>query len=374
MGDSHSGSNPVNRLGSNRVTIAKLAAYLGLSKGTVSRALNDYSEISENTKARVFAAAEKMGYRPLEHAQAIRTGRIKSIGLILQTDQHDGYGPFLRDFLAGISQEATALGWTLTVASAGSVDEFKTVASRLVEQRKVDGFILPRTHVVDRRFEFLRQAGIPSVLFGRVGYGKEGTESGAAWFDVNGEEAIARLVERLKGFGHRRIGFVGAPEEYNFAHMRRDGYLRGLERAGLTSDNGLIYGEARTRHDGSVALQTLLHKPEPPTAVVFSTDETALGAYDTASNLGLRLGQDISIASYDGAARGSYMLPALTTCRVNLHEAGARLAALLVRRVEGELPEELRELVPAQLSVGGTDGPACLSSTELAALVCKAAA
>ena len=359
---------------SGRVTIDDLAASLGLAKGTVSRALNGYDDISKQTKTKVAAAARELGYRPLGHAQAIRTGRIRSIGLILQTDEHDGYGPFLRDFLAGISQQTSALGWTLTVASATSHSDFEAVAARLVDQRKVDGFILPRTLLNDARYRFLRELGVHSVLFGRVGFGIKGADDGASWFDIDGEQAFAEAVRRLAGFGHRRIGFVGAPEEYNYAHIRRRGYIRGLAEAGLPLDIEIALANVRTRKDGRQATRKLLHLPEPPTAFVFATDETALGAYDAAMDLRLALGRDFSVISYDGAARGGYMMPALTTFRVNLNEAGSRLASFLVRRVEGEPPESLRELTPAKLVEGGTDGPAALSSAELAARVFLAAA
>ena len=358
MGERESGRNRNIRPRSGRLTIDDLAASLGMAKGTVSRALNGYDDIAEETKSRVAAAAEELGYRPLGHAQAIRTGRIKSIGLILQMDEHDGYGPFLRDFLAGISQQTSALGWTLTVASAASHSDFEEVATRLVDQRKVDGFILPRTHLNDARFNFLRDMGVHSVLFGRV----------------DGELALFEAVKRLADFGHRRIGFVGAPVEFNYAHIRRDGYVRGLAKAGLPFDGEITLSNVRTLSEGGQATRKLLHLPEPPTAIVFATDEAALGAYDAAADHGLALGRDLSIVSYDGAARGSFMMPALTTFRVNLNEAGSRLASFLVRRVEGEPPESLRELTPAKLVEGGTDGPAVLSSTELAARVCQAAA
>ena len=373
MGESESSRHRTIRPRSGRLTIDDLAASLGLTKGTVSRALNGYDDIAEQTKIRVAAAARELGYRPLGHAQAIRTGRIKSIGLILQMDEHDGYGPFLRDFLAGISQKTSALGWTLTVASATSHHDFEAVATRLVDQRKVDGFILPRTLLHDARYNFLRDMGVHSVLFGRVGFGIEGADAGASWFDIDGELALSEAVGRLAGFGHRRIGFVGAPVEYNYAHIRRDGYIRGLAKAGLPFDGEIALSNVRTRKDGGQATRKLLHLQEPPTAIIFATDETALGAYDAAADHGLNLGRDFSIVSYDGAARGSYMMPALTTFRVNLNEAGSRLASFLVRRVEGEPPESLRELTPAKLVEGGTDGPAVLSSTELAARVCQAA-
>ncbi len=351
---------------SGRVTLSALADSLALSKGTVSKALNGYCDVSDLTKARVAEAADRLGYRPLSHAQAIRTGRAKSIGLILQADEHDGYGFFLRDFLAGISKSASAHGWTLTVASAGSHEDFREIAARLVEQRKVDGFILPRTQLHDSRYVFLNRMGVHSVLFGRIWHDGGTCDPNAAWYDIDGEYAFADAVTRMRNHGHRRIGFVGSPAEYTYAHIRKAGYLLGLERAGMKVGKDLMVSDVRTREDGEKATQRLLGLPAPPTAIVFSTDEAAMGAYAVASRLGLKLGRDLSISAYDGAARGSYMAPALTSYRVDVAAAGERLSSLLIRRAEGAAPESLREIAAAQFVKGGTDGPPSLSSRELA--------
>lgn len=359
-----SGMNPHDFNG--RMTISKLADSLALSKGTVSKALNGYCDVSAETKKRVIKAAKQLGYRPLEHAQAIRTGRIKSIGLVLQKDDYDGYNFFLKDFLIGITQSIASLGWTLTVASANSYDDFQEVASRLVEQRKVDGFILPRTKVYDRRYAYLTEMGVPNVLFGRLHQGFKDQDTSVAWYDIDGQCAFADAVLRMSNHGHSRIGFVGAPSHYTYAQIREGGYLLGLAEAGLPLDKNLIVSNMQTREDGERATLMLLSLPKPPTAIIFTTDETAIGAYTVAARLGLKLGRDLSISAYDGTARGGFMMPVLTSYKVNLHQAGSRLSSLLINRVEGVKPQTLREVAYAEFMKGGTDGPPALNSNQLA--------
>ena len=103
-----------------RVTITTLAESLGLAKGTVSRALNGYPDISDATRARVMNAAKRMGYAPMAHAQAIRTGRVRALGIVLQVGEHDAQRPFLAEFLAGLTTAASAENWTLTLATAST--------------------------------------------------------------------------------------------------------------------------------------------------------------------------------------------------------------------------------------------------------------
>ncbi len=352
------------RIGKGRVTISHLAEALGLTKGTVSRAMNGYPDISDRTRARVMRQAERMGYRPLSHAQAIRTGRVRSIGLVIQTDAHDGQRPFLAEFLAGLTQSASAESWTLTVATARSDGELTATLDRLVDERKADGFILPRTRLEDERVALLRDHDVPFVLYGRTG-----DPEGCAWYDILGEEAMAQAVMRLAAQGHERIAHVGGGEGYTYARLREEGFIAGMRAAGLAHDPALIRRDAVTRAAGAAATRGLLQQGDPPTAIVFATDMAALGAYDAAQALGLEIGRDLSVMGYDGIPEGQWMRPALTTFSVDTRAAGARLAHLLIERIRGAAPEDLRETARARLSAGGSDGPPRLDSRALAARI-----
>lgn len=344
-----------------RVTISDLADALGLTKGTVSRALNGYTDISESTRRRVLARAEAMGYRPLAPAQAIRTGRTRAIGLVLQNDWHDAQRPFLSEFLEGLSTAASAEHWTMTVATAGSDAEMLETLERLLDERKADGFVLPRTRREDHRIGLLREAGVPFVLYGRTGDG-----AGCAWYDILGEDAMRDAVRRLVALGHRRIAYVGAGTLFNFSGLRRAGFRTGLAEAGLPEDPALQLGSALTRDEGAAAARRLWQLDMPPTAIVFAVDAAALGAYRAAAELGLVVGRDVSLIGYDGIPDALHADPALTTFRVDTRAAGSRLAELLIRRIRGAAPETLRECVPAHLEQGGSDGPPALSPAALA--------
>lgn len=347
-----------------RVRIGDVAAALGLTKGTVSRALNGYPDIAQSTQLRVKRAAETMGYRPLAHAQAIRTGRVRAMGLIVEIGEYDSHRPFLAEFLAGVTRGAGAENWTLTVATSVSPEDTQTTLARLVDEHKADGFILPRTRLDDPRVNLLRAQGIPFILYGRT---RDAT--GCAWFDIVGEDAMRDAVLRLAGQGHRRIAFVNGGSEYNFAMVRYQGYLKGLQEAGLPADPALMATDAVTTDDGQAAAERLLQLDRPPTAFVYATDKAALGVYRAAQNLGLRIGLDISVIAYDGLPEGAFAQPPLTTYSVDTAHAGERLATMLIERIRGAAPEDLRELAPAHLIARGSDGPPAQSSEKLAARV-----
>lgn len=344
-----------------RVTISDVAIDLGLTKSTVSRALNGYPDIAEGTRLRVSRAAERLGYRPLSHAQAIRTGRVRSLGLVLQIDSEDSARPFLADFVAGITQAASDEHWTVTIAAEPTEAKVQEALSRLVEERKADGFILPRTLVTDPRVISLRDQGVPFIMFGRTA-----DPTGCAWYDIKGEEAMRAATARLAALGHTRIAHIPGGGQYFYSGLRIEGYKEGLSAAGLPFDAALIGPEAMTEHAGAAAATNLLRRPNPPTAFVCAVDRAALGVYQAARALDLRIGRELSVIAYDGVPEGAYSDPGLTTFAVNSHQAGARLATLLIKRIRGDAPEDLRELAPATLVERGSDRPPALTPTQLA--------
>jgi LacI family transcriptional regulator len=301
-----------------------------------------------------------MGYAPLAHAQAIRTGRVRALGIVLQVGEHDAQRPFLADFLAGLTTAASAESWTLTVATAPTEAQGLDTMRRLIDERKADGFILPRTKTDDPRVELLRSENVPFVLWGRTG-----DPAGCAWFDILGEDAMAEAVVRLHDMGHRRIGYIGGGGGFHYSLLRHDGYRGALEGVGLDHDPGIVGHGAVTAEDGAVAGRRLLSNPRPPTAIVCATDMAALGVYRAVSETGLLVGRDVSVIAYDGIPEGAYAAPPLTTFEVDSREAGSRLAELLIRRIRGEAPEELRETAHARLRVRSSDGPPGRTSEEL---------
>ncbi len=359
-------SRSARQFRSNKVTIQDLSDHLKLSKSTVSRALNKYPDIAKSTQVRVASAARKMGYRPSNHAQAIKTGLVKSVGLVLNVAGENAHRPFLADFLNGISERLGEDEWTLVVATAQSDDHSLEVHSRLIAEQKVDGFILPRTKIYDARVDLLKSKGMPFVLYGRV----SNTDQ-CPWFDVAGEHAMEKAVSRLQDFGHQRIAFIGGHADNNFEQLRRDGFRIGMAKSGLEVDEDLITEGAMSVEQGFREARNLLTLPTPPTAIVCALDRAALGTCRAATSLGLYVGRDISVIGYDGIPEGAYSTPPLTTFSVDSKHAGTRLADIIFKVIRGADAESFRELADARLIERQSDGPLTKSPKEICALVAQ---
>ncbi|MEO0912890.1 MAG: LacI family DNA-binding transcriptional regulator [Pseudomonadota bacterium] len=366
MADSVLGADRPGR--ERKLTISDLARHLGLSKGTVSRALSGYPDISDATKRRVLEAADALGYRPTSSARALSTGLAHSVALVLSVSGDSVQKAYLPDFLDGLSTRLGQENWTLTVATASPADDDIAVQKRLLAERKVDGFVISRTRRRDARAAMLLEMGVPFVMYGRLE-----DVTGTSYFDFLGEDAMAAAVARLAAFGHRRIAFIGALDAYFMQEKRAEGFMSGMADARLPVAAEMMREGGMTEGEGAKLAASLLADPEPPTAIICAMDVAALGAYRAVDALGLTVGREVSIMSYDGIAEGAYARPGLTTYAVDTAEAGRRLADLLLRQIRGEAPETLRETAAAHLVVRGSDGPPVLSPCELAERIAMAA-
>lgn len=358
--DKKGGEGGAKNTAQERPTIADVSRALGLTKSTVSRALNGYDDISERTKIRVRKMADKIGYVPLAHAQAIRTGRVRALGLIVQMSDHDAHRPFLAEFLLGISQAASDEGWTVSIAAATSDEETIATIQKMVRDRKVDGFILPRTQGDDARVHTLRDMNVPFVMFGRTR-----NLADCAWFDVLGENAMYDAVQRLHSLGHRRIGFINGGARYNYSDLRVKGFEAAAKALGIETGSDLCATDALTLDAGEEHALKMLRSDNPPTAIVCAIDKAALGAHRAVKKLGLVPGKDVSIIGYDGIPEGEFVSPKLSTYAVDFIASGKRLAAMLIEQARGRPARELQEHVEADFLDRGSVGKPAATSSEL---------
>lgn len=339
-------------MGETSVNLKGLAAHLGLTVSTVSRALNDYADISPATRERVKQAADALGYRPNQNARRLSIGSPETICYLMPRQIGGVAQPFVAQLLASLGEALNERNWDLLVSQGDvSVGDLASI-ERLVRSGRVAGVVVSRPLKNDPRIKLLQTLGCPFVVHGR-------TQNSAdyAWYDVDGADAFVTAVNHLARLNHRRIGFIGAPLQYQFAQERLDGYLRGLNHNGLSYDADLVQVAAFTDDGGTAAAGLLMDLPKPPTAMVCVTDMMALGALDALHARGLRPGVDVSVIGYDGLYFGRYANPPLTTMAQPQADAGRRLGEILLSIIDGESPTNFQELHRAHLVHRNTDGP-----------------
>lgn len=336
------------------VSIARLADHLGLSAGTVSRALNGYPDIAAKTRARVQDAARELGYRPSSAARRLARGVVETIGFVLPSRGDHLSDPFLAEILDGLAAELATHDWDLLVAAVPDGHDETEVMDRLIRDGKVGGFVVTRVRRADPRVEFLRGTDVPFVVHGRTAHHDD-----YAWLDVDSEQAFVDAVDYLVSLGHRRIALLGGDLAMNFAWLRRQGFVKAMTAAGLDAD--VIIDGVGNEVAAQSATATLLDLPQRPTAIVCVTDAVAIGAIHAISRAGLTAGREVSVIGYDGLPMGAAIEPALTTMSQASYDAGREVGRMLLAqagRPKGAArPEISQTLWEAKLTLRASANP-----------------
>ncbi len=335
------------------MSLKKIAEELGLSLTTVSRALNGYPEVAEATRIAVQQAAARHHYQPDLRARGLALGRADAVGIVFPITPSDlGDLQFL-EVVHAMSESFAQVGMDLLIISATAKDELAAY-KRAIAGRRVDAFVVARTKVDDDRLELLNSNRMPFVAYGR----SANFAAPYAWFDFDNVAGARMGTERLIGFGHRTIGYLGAPPAYNFAAQRFQGFTGALQGAGLTLDLNAVQRFALDRRSGYAAMQRLLALPEPPTAVLVDNHLAGAGAVHAALHAGRVLGVDLSVIVYDGLGPDSVIRSPITSIdQPTADLVGTLLAELVLARLKGVAPESLQRLRMPALLAGESDGP-----------------
>ncbi|HTX73871.1 MAG TPA: LacI family DNA-binding transcriptional regulator [Rectinemataceae bacterium] len=334
-----------------RPTIRDIAERAGVSKTTVSFALNDPKRISDGTYRRVMAIVKELGYVPDPVARTLTTKRLGALGLLLPQPITEAFrNPYLCEIIRGIGEvcEARELSLTMLPPVKGTVIE----AAR---RAFVDGLITIGVGPDHEVVELLHNRHIPFVTID--GQDSETTLN----VGVDDEDAGFALMRHLLDLGHRRIAiFSLRPETINppesryslVRDLRLAGFARALALENLSLDSpGLrvVAVEGSVEGGAAAAYEVLRAAAERPTAIVAMADVVALGVYEACRQLRTGIPADLSVAGFDDIPLAALVSPPLTTVRQPGREKGAAAASLVVQLLGGQSAEHRR--LPTELVV-----------------------
>ncbi|MES2316948.1 MAG: substrate-binding domain-containing protein [Pseudomonadota bacterium] len=333
------------------MNLKSLARTLGISKTTVSRALNGYPEVNVLTRERVLAAAKAAGYEANPMARSLAVGRTNVFGIIYPLLPSDLGDPMFLGVVGGMSAVLEKSRMNLIIAPVSPQNELPSY-EQMVRARRVDGLVVSRTRVHDERIAYLVKKGFPFVAHGRTDL-----KQPYAWFDYDNEAGIRLACERLLGLGHQRIAMISAPLEFNFARQRRDSFLASMGKAGLAVDPLHMVDNTLDRRSGYLAMQQLLATSPRPTAVIVDNHLCGVGAVRALLDAGIDIGGEMSVIVW-GSVEDSLVGSNVTTIdQPDSDKAGATMIEMLMAVVGGEDPATLQVLWQPTLLPGATVGP-----------------
>lgn len=331
-----------------RVSVNDVAAEAGVAIGSVSRALNGREHVSAELRARVQAAAAKLGYRPNAQARGLRLGRTSTIGLLV----HDMRHPMMGVIVSAVEGELSQHGQMLLLANAyGEAAR----AGEIVEGFKrsaLDGAIL-MSAFHDDGAAAPRVPGFPLVLIDQ---------------DVDGVDRVClerrngmrTAVRHLLSLGHRRIALFTPALGRVPGAERVAGLQDAFRQAGLAPDLRYVPDIASPLQDGAEAMHRLLRLPEPPTALVCLGTSLLSGALRAVRGHGLRIPADFSVIAVGAPAMLELADPPLTCLKMELDELGRTAARLMLRRLAQPAAPVERMMLEAELVLRESCAPAPL--------------
>lgn len=305
---------------SSEVTLGQVAAASGVSPSTVSRFLSGSAQVSSEKSERVRRAIDELGFVPNTIARALADGRTFNIGLLAQYFE----SPFYALMLRGIEEVLTTAGYGLVVSSGHwqPDEEQRCIAS--LRSRRVDGIIVLTGGLSDAFLTALARE-LPVVVTGRAlqAAGLHALKTD----DVEGARVATRhLIER----GHSRIAFIGGESTHADSKERETGYRAALSQAGIAVDEALVTGGDYRESGGAQAMEALLERGVPFTAVFAANDQMAAGAARVLHSRGFRVPEDVSLVGYDDLLNTAHASPPRTTIDVHIAELGRRAATAML--------------------------------------------
>lgn len=337
-----------------RVTIRDVALLAGVSVSTVSYVLNDSPLINVRTRRKVKSAIQALGYRPNSTARNLKASETRLIGYAWHKVQDVVQrNPILDRFLYEMAQAAESRGYhVLTFAQSGPHEEHSY--TDLVRTSRVDAFVLSDTAYGDRRIARLQELGIPFACFGRAS-----SDADFPYADDDGHRGVGLLVEHLLAQGHTEIAMLAWPEGIVVSDIRVQGYLDALASAGVQARPDLLIHTVNDVSHAALSAEQVLSRTPRPTAVICGSDIIAIGLRTYLENMGLRIGADLAVASYDDTPVAEALH--LTSAHQRLDVIADTVVDLVVGKLRGTPPEEQHVLVPPTLVVRAS------SSTRLEA-------
>jgi LacI family transcriptional regulator len=335
------------KVASRRPTINDIAKKVGLSKASVSRALNGKQDVDPETRKRVLKLAAQIGYVASASARALSNGRSNCLGLLVPSLTW----PWILEVLRGVAEEIERSGYSLILyTTAGGADSERAFMSQVVPAGAVDGLALVIPPGMLDYIGRLAKGGLPVVVIDDRGHHQEFPTVATTNIE-GGRSATRHLVE----LGRRRIAMLNGPLDYGCNRDRLEGYKSVLEQAGIRFDARRVITADFAEGGGASAMTSLLTADPRLDAVFAANDLMAFGAMRTLRNAGRRVPDDVAVVGFDDLPASAMTHPPLTTIRQPLYEMGRTAATMVMAAVRGESIPKRVEL-PTSLVVRGSSG------------------
>jgi LacI family transcriptional regulator len=323
------------------ITIQDVAKTAGVSVSTVSRVLNGKSDVALETIEKVQSVIENLGYASSLAARGMRSHRTNVIGVVISEVD----SPYSLEILRGINRVIAESDYHLLIYTSGSASKFRT------ENQESQYVMLLNGGITDGVIVVTPSTGNFSPHSPLVIVDPHQNEPETHTLYATNYEGTHDAIEYLVSLGHRRIAHITGAMALISSVQRLKGYKDSMAAAGITLDESLIQEGDFTVHTAQECTLRLLSLPNPPTAIFAANDMSAMGVYQAAQQLGVRIPQDLSVVGFDNLRDSLYLDPPLTTIDQPVFDMGVLATRIMVNILKGENAEKKQHVFPTRLVI-----------------------
>jgi LacI family transcriptional regulator len=309
-------------------TIKDIARKLKISPSTVSRALKNHPDISDSTKNAVNELAQKMNYRPNALALSLKQNRSNTLGVIIPEIVHY----FFSSVISGIEDVAYDAGFNVIICQSSEKYDREVANVNTLQAYRVDGILVSVSKETKNysHFQNIRKNKIPLVFYDRVAPGLKTDQ-----VIIDDFEAAYRATKHLTDTGRKKIVHFTAPQNLLIAQQRKNGYLKALADAGITTGDELIF-QADNYEKARVAVLEILKNNKKFDGIFAVNDLTAIGAMQTLLKRGIKVPDDVAVVGFSDGRFSGITDPTLTSVDQHGYEMGTVATEMLLKRIQSD--------------------------------------
>ncbi|NGP88361.1 LacI family DNA-binding transcriptional regulator [Fodinibius halophilus] len=329
-----------------KLSIDQVAELAYVSRSVVSRVLNNHKNVSDEARERVMKVVEEHNYQPSSVARGLATNKNYEIGIVAprRCDETLGNG-FWSLLHLGIFEECIDNGYFVTLSPI-STDKGSDINENILDDKRLDGYILLTQEVTDFVINKLKEQDVPMVVVGHDEQNHEITS-----IDVNNFAGVKKSTNHLIDLGHKRIGAIMASPNMKESVDRINGYKEALNEANLPISEEYIAVDDYSQRHGYNTMKKWIKNGLDITGVVCMSDTLAMGALLALHEEDISVPEKFSVVGFDDLPIAQYTIPPLTTVQQPIYEKGKRAANLLVNQIENKDADIVHENLEAELVV-----------------------
>lgn len=336
-----------------------IADRCGVSVATVSRALTGKGSVAPETRARIESVVKELQYHPNILARGLAESRLSILGFLCCDITNQFYAELAR----GAYDEATKHGFQVVLLNTDDVPEQEEMCISMLQQLNVAG-VIAASALLDYSagIDSMLQRRTPCVLVNRRLY-----DVAVDYVIVDNVAGAVMAVEHLINLGHRRIGYIGGPENTSNGQERLEGYQTALKKHGIKMDWSLVIRTRYRKNEAYQAALKLMERSDRPTALFVQNDHLSISVLDAVMDRGLRVPQDVAMVSFDGTAIAASRAFGLTTVSQRIYEMGKTAVDILMEQLSDEDNKKRYQVIfEPELIIRRTCGSSIAESTHVA--------